>query len=76
MGSLASPSIHRGASLLTKPSFKRGHVRFRAGGQSIMSVSVQQHFGTKAIEEFEKSELGQLDVDLAKLSEQLKERGK
>jgi hypothetical protein len=48
-------------------------------GQSIttLSASVQQHFGSEAFKEFEKTELGQLNLkDLSELSQQLKERGK
>jgi ribosomal protein S18 len=52
-------------------------VSCNAADQSIVAASVQQHFGTKALEEFEKTELGKLDInDLNELSQQLKERGK
>jgi hypothetical protein len=74
MASLTSPSLLGAGSLVARPSVKRRNLSLRAGQTSI---SVEQHFGTKALEEFEKSKLGQLDVkDLNVLSEQLRERGK
>lgn len=56
---------------MARPSIKRRNVRVRAED---MSAS---HFGTKALEEFERSELGQLNMeDLTELSEEVKQRGK
>jgi hypothetical protein len=78
MACFAASSLHRSGSLLARPSSKPRNVSMKAG-QSIttLSASVQQHFGSEAFKEFEKTELGQLNLkDLSELSQQLKERGK
>jgi hypothetical protein len=71
MAYLTSPPLRGAGSLVARPSFKRNDVSLRAAD---MSAS---HFGTKALEEFEKSELPQLNMDdLTALSEEVKQRGK
>lgn len=70
MACFTSTALREAGNLVAKPSIKRRNVSLRAAD---MSAS---HFGTKALEEFEKSELGQLNMeDLTALSEQVKQRG-
>ncbi|KAL4541969.1 hypothetical protein Ndes2526B_g06460 [Nannochloris sp. 'desiccata'] len=69
MACFTSTALREAGNLVAKPSIKRRNVSLRAAD---MSAS---HFGTKALEEFEKSELGQLNMDeLTALSEQVKQR--
>lgn len=70
MAYCTSPLLRAG-SLVARPSIKRRNVVLRAED---MATS---HFGTKALEEFEKSELGQLNMeDLTELAGEVKQRGK
>lgn len=69
------------SGLAAKSARRRGQIRVQAlqVGQlqiNVPSTPSEQHFGTRALEQFEKAKLGEFDgPGLTALTEELKERG-
>ena len=79
MSALSGRTAFRPSGLTTKATRRRGQVRVQALGQLSINVPSnlsEQHFGTNALEQFEKEKLGDFNApDWISLTEQLKERG-
>ena len=79
MSALSGRTAFGPSGLAMKSTRRRGQVRVQALGQpsiNVPSTPSEQHFGTNALEQFEKAKLGDFSTpDLTALTEQLKERG-